>query len=76
MKIKENETLHEQLHDISQQHQLIVRKLEARLEVLEKDAANHGKSLEETNARYNRIIERLQEERTSLQVHLGCLLLC
>ena len=68
MKIKENEILHEQLHEVSQQHQIIVRKLESRLEVLENETKNHNNTLEETNARYNRIIERLQEDRTTLEV--------
>lgn len=68
MKIKENEILHEQLHDVSQQHQIIVRKLEERLEVLERESKNYDKTIEETNARFNRIIERLQEDRTVLQV--------
>ena len=75
MKIKENETLHEKLHDVSQQHDIIVRKLEKRLEVLEKDAGNHDKTIEESNARFNRIIERLQEDRTILEVSAIYLLL-
>ena len=70
MKIKENEILHEQLHEVSQQHQIIVRKLESKLEVLEKETRNHDKTLEETNARYNRVIERLQEDRTTLEVYI------
>ena len=70
MKIKENEILHEQLHEVSQQHQIIVRKLESKLEALEKETRNHDKTLEETNGRYNRIIERLQEDRTTLEVYI------
>jgi len=67
MKIKENEILHEQLHEVSQQHQIIVQKLEAKLELLENKTRNHDKTVEETNARYNRIIERMQEDRTALE---------
>ena len=72
MKIKENEILHEQLHEVSQQHQIIVQKLETRLELLENKTRNHDKTVEETTARYNRIIERMQEDRTALEVLLFC----
>ena len=68
MKIKENEILHEQLHEASQQHTIIVRKLEAKLEILEREAGGHNKTIDETNARYNRIIERLQEDRAASEV--------
>ena len=68
MKIKENEALHEQLHDANEQHQRIVKELEGRIESYERTAAGHNKSIEETNARYNRVIERLQEDRALLEV--------
>ena len=70
MKIKENEILHEQLHQASQQHTIIVRKLEAKLEVLEREAGGHNRTIEEANARYNRIIERLQEDRAASEVYI------
>lgn len=70
MKIKENEILHEQLQEANQQHTIIVRKLEGRLEVLEREAGGHNKTIDETNARYNRIIERLQEDRAASEVML------
>ncbi|XP_065051999.1 protein phosphatase 1 regulatory subunit 21-like [Rhopilema esculentum] len=67
MKIKENEGLHEQLHDANEQHHRIVKELEGRIESYERTAAGHNKSIEETNARYNRVIERLQEDRALLE---------
>eukprot|EP00794_Sanderia_malayensis_P017408 gene17408-19151_t len=67
MKIRENEMLHQQLNDASQQHDLVTTKLSERLEFLEREASNHNKVMDETNARYDRIVERLQEDRAMME---------
>lgn len=57
-----------QLHEASQQHEMVVNKLQDKLEVLEREAGSHNRVLEETNARYDRIVERLQEDRAMMEV--------
>ena len=70
MKIAENESLHKQLQESNQQNQMVVRHLEARLEILENDKEGYEKAVEDSNSKSNIIIDRMKEEQKLLEAKL------
>ena len=70
MKIAENESLHKQLQEANQQHEVTVHHLEARLEILERDRENYEKSIDECNSKNNTVIERMKEEQHLVEAKL------
>lgn len=70
MKIAENESLHKQLQEANQQNELVVRHLEARLEILEHDKDGYEKAIDDSTSKNNAVIDRMKEEQHLLEAKL------
>nr|XP_054758358.1 protein phosphatase 1 regulatory subunit 21-like isoform X1 [Lytechinus pictus] len=69
-KIHENETLHKQLYDLSEEHRKIVTELSSKLANLERDSSQHHSVIEASEKQFKETLERLQQERARMEVQL------
>ncbi|XP_072168394.1 protein phosphatase 1 regulatory subunit 21-like [Diadema setosum] len=69
-KIQENESLHKQLYDLSEEHRKIVTELQSKLSNLERESSQHHSVLEAAERQYKETLERLQQDRARLEVQL------
>ncbi|XP_078000806.1 protein phosphatase 1 regulatory subunit 21-like [Glandiceps talaboti] len=69
-KIRENERLHKQVYESSEEHRHIVVHLQERLAILERDNSQHQAVLESTQQKHKEIIEKLQQDKAMLEVKL------
>ncbi|XP_005999346.1 protein phosphatase 1 regulatory subunit 21 isoform X4 [Latimeria chalumnae] len=67
-KIEENERLHIQFFEADEKHKQVESELQARLEVLEKDAAQHQAVVDGLTQKYMDTIEKLQNDKAKLEV--------
>ncbi|XP_028676031.1 protein phosphatase 1 regulatory subunit 21 [Erpetoichthys calabaricus] len=67
-KIEENERLHIQYAEADESHRLLENQLRERLDVLEKEAAQHQAIVEGLTQKYMETIERLQNDKARLEV--------
>uniref|UniRef100_A0A8C3I4F2 Protein phosphatase 1 regulatory subunit 21 n=1 Tax=Chrysemys picta bellii TaxID=8478 RepID=A0A8C3I4F2_CHRPI len=67
-KIEENERLHIQFFEADEQHKRLESELKNRLEVLETDAAQHQAVVDSLTRKYIDTIEKLQNDKTKLEI--------
>ncbi|NXD66024.1 PPR21 phosphatase, partial [Eolophus roseicapillus] len=67
-KIEENERLHILFFEADEQHKRLEAELRTRLEVLETDAAQHQTVVDSLTRKYTDTIEKLQNDKTKLEV--------
>ncbi|XP_074846113.1 protein phosphatase 1 regulatory subunit 21 isoform X2 [Carettochelys insculpta] len=67
-KIEENERLHIQFFEADEQHKRLEAELTNRLEVLEMDAAQHQAVVDGLTRKYMDTIEKLQNDKTKLEI--------
>uniref|UniRef100_A0A8C3SP38 Protein phosphatase 1 regulatory subunit 21 n=1 Tax=Chelydra serpentina TaxID=8475 RepID=A0A8C3SP38_CHESE len=67
-KIEENERLHIQFFEADEQHKRLETELKNRLEVLETDAAQHQAVVDGLTQKYIDTIEKLQNDKTKLEI--------
>ncbi|XP_050807787.1 protein phosphatase 1 regulatory subunit 21 isoform X3 [Gopherus flavomarginatus] len=67
-KIEENERLHIQFFEADEQHKRLEAELKNRLEVLETDAAQHQAVVDSLTRKYIDTIEKLQNDKTNLEI--------
>ncbi|KAM4680593.1 protein phosphatase 1 regulatory subunit 21 isoform 10-T10 [Amazona ochrocephala] len=67
-KIEENERLHILFFEADEQHKRLEAELRTRLEVLETDAAQHQTVVDSLTRKYTDTIEKLQNDKTKLEI--------
>ncbi|XP_030413609.1 protein phosphatase 1 regulatory subunit 21 isoform X2 [Gopherus evgoodei] len=67
-KIEENERLHIQFFEADERHKRLEAELKNRLEVLETDAAQHQAVVDSLTRKYIDTIEKLQNDKTNLEI--------
>ncbi|XP_005151901.2 protein phosphatase 1 regulatory subunit 21 [Melopsittacus undulatus] len=67
-KIEENERLHILFFEADEQHKRLEAELRTRLEVLETDAAQHQTVVDSLTKKYTDTIEKLQNDKTKLEI--------
>ncbi|XP_009469488.1 PREDICTED: protein phosphatase 1 regulatory subunit 21 [Nipponia nippon] len=67
-KIEENERLHILFFEADEQHKRLEAELRTRLEVLETDAAQHQAVVDSLTRKYTDTIEKLQNDKTKLEI--------
>nr|XP_014432114.1 protein phosphatase 1 regulatory subunit 21 isoform X2 [Pelodiscus sinensis] len=67
-KIEENERLHIQFFEADEQHKRLEAELTNRLQVLETDAAQHQAVVDDLTRKYIDTIEKLQNDKTKLEI--------
>ncbi|XP_030355052.1 protein phosphatase 1 regulatory subunit 21 isoform X3 [Strigops habroptila] len=67
-KIEENERLHILFFEADEQHKRLEAELRTRLEVLETDAAQHQTVVDSLTRKYTDAIEKLQNDKTKLEI--------
>eukprot|EP00058_Branchiostoma_floridae_P011747 XP_002597235.1 hypothetical protein BRAFLDRAFT_276229 [Branchiostoma floridae] len=69
-KIQENERLHMQVHQETEEHRQVVASLQVRLEQLEKEAGQHQSVLDSIHLNHKALVDKLQQEKAMLEVKL------
>ncbi|XP_070577411.1 protein phosphatase 1 regulatory subunit 21-like [Ptychodera flava] len=69
-KIRENERLHKQVYESSEEHRQIVIQLQERLRVLELENSQHQAVLESTQQKHKDLVDKLQQDKAMLEVKL------
>ncbi|XP_066280061.1 protein phosphatase 1 regulatory subunit 21-like isoform X1 [Branchiostoma lanceolatum] len=69
-KIQENERLHMQVHQETEEHRQVVASLQVRLEQLEKEAGQHQSVLDSIHQNHKALVDKLQQEKAMLEVKL------
>ncbi|NXA37836.1 PPR21 phosphatase, partial [Eudromia elegans] len=67
-KIEENERLHILFFEADEQHKRLEAELRSRLDVLETDAAQHQAVVDSLTRKYTDTIEKLQNDKTKLEI--------
>ncbi|NXO71635.1 PPR21 phosphatase, partial [Phainopepla nitens] len=67
-KIEENERLHILFFEADEQHKRLEAELRSRLEVLERDAAQHQAVVDSLTKKYTETIEKLQNDKAKLEI--------